>query len=389
MSQSFRYFGKSRAFRVDCFVLALGFVLGGCNLISRHSEGGDSSGSKVKDFGWDEDITLGPAPVQTPGTIQKEKIARNKDFCLKKSPEQCFTLILRIPSSDIIKDFGFSSLAMASGSPSFQKKLEEVCYGAWNHYKTSYETAVLRPVRQKWVNKIADFQCVYDFFSEEYIKEDASLPKGQSGASVRLTQFKVESVSTSADLNYVNFGLETTKLNLSYRSAFVKGPGSHGSWQPIKGLGVAPKPIVRKIGRDFVWKIVPERIEELVSQIDVAQVNDQTDQATKNFFKGAQTFVKDTLEAKTPFGPSLLLLGMGYHAWRDLCGGDQKRCHFSQTSTSKTIPTFEAAGELAPSSEANEFFRLTMIAMVEGVLDSIFESSEEQQLSKVYGLEIK
>ena len=48
------------------------------------------------------------------------------------------SLILRIPSEELIQDFGLSTLALGAESKGFRLKMDEACQAAWADYKQRY-----------------------------------------------------------------------------------------------------------------------------------------------------------------------------------------------------------------------------------------------------------
>jgi hypothetical protein len=287
----------------------------------------------------------------------------------------------------VVKDLGLSAFAMASRTTAFHIRNEEACTTAFNDYKKTYEKSPFNPKRRMWVNKVKDFQCVFAFFSKEYLREDANLPRGQLGASVRMTGFNIEGASTAGEVHSFKVGVESTKVKVSYRNAFYFGEGSQ--WQSAKGMGVAPRAAVKSLAREFSWQIDPPKVSEALDQIDLTNASSETDQAAKSFFTGAKDLVTETLSAKTPFGPALLLVGVGYQAWSEICGKSAQKCHISQKHSDKTVDLAASAQEIAPTSQANELFRLAIIKGVQATLDSLFENSPGEELTEVYGLEPK
>ena len=81
-----------------------------------------------------------------------------------------------------------------------------------------------------------------------------------------------------------------------------------------------------------------------------------------------------------------MLVGMGYNAFRSVCGEAGQRCSFTNEKTDMTDNVRQSLADLVPSSETNELFRLAVIRTIQTLLDETFQRTDAKQLEATFQL---
>ncbi len=347
-------------------------------------------GAEAK-FGWDDDLT--PPKNEnsqiTPNLSGSPRFDRS--FCRGAEPGSCFTFIVRVPTPDLISDMGLSVLALASGSTNFALRMDEACQAAWLDYKDRYKEASLKPLRRIFVNKIKKARCVFVPMSEEYVLENAPLADNEIGLSVRLTKFEIIGRNDSATVGFLKLLRDQTSIETQFRAVSTfRGKlvgGKKEPWLPVSSSNVSPMTTRQSFGKDVSWKFDTAAAIEILSKIDTTKVKDQTDQAVKSFVDKAKSAVGSAMGTKPSLGSSMILVGLGYEAYRSLCGEDRARCNITSSETSKTAAINEDLKDMVPTAEVNEIFRTAVIKSFQGIWDGVFEGSDKSNIGDQFKLQ--
>ncbi len=397
--------------------------------------------SELLDFGWDEDLKL-----DSPGHTPPGGVGQPKGFCRNHKPEECFTLIIRVPTAEVISDVGLSAMALASATPNFNVRSLEACQTAWQQFQADFGGARFRPVRANFAKKIKEFRCIIVPFNHEYVDEDSYIPKGQLALSVRLTKFMVTATDSSLDLNIVKFSKSSVNLNAEFRNVFIHGrpqtqseviqwPLNSQDWQPVREFNLHPAGLKLNFSKDFSWQILPEKAISLFngqdngsnlnfnssyvpswtpttmdpyalngsengSPVDSGINNgagnslinngagNSFNNTTKSFLNIAKDLITKSIANRSPLEASTLLLGVGFNAIKDICVNSEAQCRFTNTSTdvSKQYSDFsDGVKAIAPTAETNEFFRLALISTFKGAMNEFFETVPPEQIYTRFG----
>ena len=364
------------------------FAIAGISPLLQSCKTANNSGSGAQGFGWDEDVgDPTTKPSDLPATSSAPPLALDSNFCKGLSPGTCLTLVLRIPKADLVQDLGLSTLALGSSSLAMRSRLDEACQAAWLDYKTKYQADRLHKWRQRLVVKAVKMRCVYQFMSEETVLEDSKLAANEIGFSARLTKFSLSGTDFTGDVRNVGVHLKNTYVQAAFRNASLfigKNMGAKtGRWEVVKGMGVAPVDFKQAIDHDVNWQVdwptFKQAIEQVATHAPGASSN------ISAFFGQAKSAVGQIAAAGNPAAASVLMIGMGYNAYRTLCGEHAAECKVSTSSSDMTAGVNHELVDLVPSSETNELFRLAMIRTVQGVLDKIMIQADVSQMSAMIG----
>ena len=356
--------------------LALLLLLATSGLEACRSHGTPPSAAK---FDWDSDL----APLEIPKTDRTRPTNNyDRNFCKNMAPGSCLSLILRGPREELIQDLGLSTLALGAESKSFRLKMDEACLAAWTDYKAKYVGDAIRPLRNQVVRKVEKMRCIYLFMNEEVASEDSKLADNEIGLSVRLTKFDINAETKGGQIRGIGLALSSINSVTDFRSAFVYSGSdlrqTASGWQPAAGLDVKPISVKSQIDRSINWNIDLAALKENLAKIETTAPN--ADANVGAFVGQAKTLVGNMASLNNPLQSSLLLINIGYNAFRGLCGEDVEKCKVYTTKDSKNQALKDDLADLIPSSETNELLRLAMIRSVQGVLDSLFTQTNADQI---------
>ncbi len=359
-----------------------------------------SSSSSGTKFSWDEDLAPleKPAEAPPPGPPKSVAVLPDGSFCEGSEPGTCFSLVLRVPTKDLLSDFGLSTLALASQSQDMLTRLDEACATAWQHYQDTYRDDALRPLRQKLILKVQKMRCAFVFMTSEYLKEDLPLNPNEIGISARLTKFDIVGKNTAVEASVLSLAVASTVIQTDIRSVFVyggKAVGKNtGTWDAVKAFTYKPVAVKQTMDRDLTWNFDRAAVQAELDKLgDTASIAAQgpavkawIDQA-KSIVKGHGTAaIAASGAAAVPLSPAFALVGMGYGAYKAICSENAERCKLARTSVSKGAEVSADMEDLVPSSEVNEAFRMAVIKSVEGILDKVLETADKNQLTAAFDL---
>lgn len=349
-----------------------------------------TSASRAQGFGWDEDLK-DPETKSSFGPVVNESEI-DKEFCRNVSGKNCFTLAIRIPKKEMIEDLGLSVLALGSTSREIRSRLSEACTAAWADYKVRYRSDLVRKLRKKFVDKIDKMRCVFLFVDEEVADETLPLNENELGMSVRLTKFNLSGQSTQAKIRDVGLNFDSKAVEVGFRSTSVfgmdGGVNSQRKWQVALGIGAAPVVAESAMQRNIRWTFDKDAIFENLRKISTnsvgsgAIVGSFVDIAKSQLTEAGGPAVTATTSALGP----LVLVGMGYNAFRSLCGEKSELCQINGEKLDATSNLSQEFADLVPSSETNELFRLSLVKTIQSLLDESFARVDSKQLQEVFGL---
>ena len=337
-------------------------------------------------YDWEHDL----GDVKTkPSDLPTGAPAWDQGFCRGVRPGACLSLIIRVPKSDLVQDIGLSTLALGGSSKAMRSRLDEACQAAWGEYRQKYLYDTLHPVRRRLVTDVAKMRCIYLFMSEEVAQEDTKLAANEIAFSTRLTNFAIAGTAITGTVQGVGLQLKDTAVRARFRSAAIFGGTAvspqHAGWQSVTGLGAAPVAINQALNREIHWQL---DLKALAANLGKVATNGPAVQASvAAFFSQAKTAIGQIPSTANPAAASLLLIGMGYNAYRTMCGENAAACKVETTNTDMNPTVNHELADLVPSSETNELFRLAVVRTVEGILDQLLVSTNPTQLADKFGVQ--
>ncbi len=345
--------------------------------------------SQPKAFDWNTDL---PALETTPNDQARtwnDGSRFDQNFCKNQKPGTCFTLVLRVPTSELVQDLGLSVLALGNSSKAMRVRMDEACRTAWSEYRQKYLFDNFHPLRRDFVKGIEKMRCIFLFMGEEVATENLKLAKNEVALSARLTKFELLTSEISANARSLGGTLLSKAVQTQFRSVSLYSGSELGSsssgWQIGEGLGVAPLRAEGTMERKIQWNIDTSALQE--SLLGLAANTEASKTAVSSFLKQA----KDQIEiiassSQNPLSGSFLLVGMGYNAFRSLCGEDRQYCKLSSSQSSSTEVVQTDLADLVPSSDTNELLRLALIRSIQGVLDESLSQLNPEQVKANFGI---
>ncbi len=356
----------------------------------------EKKNATAKGFGWEEDLSSLPpptAPACGDGTVKPDGGATSqvcdlkkvnkydKKFCDKEAPGSCFTLVLRIPFTDLNSDYGLTALSLTSTNPNTNLRLTEACSTAWVQFLSQYQSNSLKPLRKEFANKIKKMRCIYNFFSSEYVAEDLPLGDNEIAISMRLSKFAIEGTNTTSSVNALTLKADSTKVAMSYRNLFAfKGKNikdGKGEWGSIPNFTKPSYQMSKKIGQTISWTFSLPTLQESLGKIDVASI---TEPSVKDFVIKSKETVQQILAGNNALAGSITMLGMGYQAVKAICGEGGAGCKVTKEDSSILNDQNAGLTTFVPNSAVNEVVRLALITSIQGLLDSYFEGADPKDV---------
>ena len=231
-------------------------------------------------------------------------------------------------------------------------------------------------------------RCIYLFMNKEVAGEDSKLAANEIAFSVRLTKFDIDAEVKGGQIRGMGLDLSSINVVTDFRSTFVYSGSdiqqTGAGWQPAKGLDVKPISVKFQIDRSVKWQVDLTALKDNLAKIETNALN--TDANVGAFIGQAKTMVGNMARTNNPLQSSLLLINIGYNAFRGLCGEDIEKCKVYSSKDNKNRALKDDLADLIPSSETSELLRLALIRSVQGVLDSLFTQTNADQIRHQFEL---
>lgn len=333
--------------------------------------------------------------VKANAAVQMPKV--DLGWCAKnqeKSPGHCLTIILRIPKPSMIKDIGLSILALAEDSKRLNPDLYEACGAGIAQYITKYapSRAIPRPVLQGFARKFRYARCiVHTLDTTEDQSKSIALHPNEMAIDLRLTKFEITQVAEKLNASVLRISGASVDVKTGYRSVTVSSGtagklfSKPGEWLSLPALGMHPHLTASKFTQDLVFDVNMKGLKKEVENITTKDPKDSLE-AAKSFLDQ----IKNTVLSQTPEGGAMVLIGMGIHAIKSLCGisqsgsPDPELCGYTRESGLKTQ---EVASNIElPSSENNELLRSAIIVSVASLIEDILKNGDRRVLNDTFQL---
>lgn len=144
---------------------------------------------------------------------------KDKEFCDGYEPNQCFTLLVRVPPSSLINDIGLALLNIGREEESgvrdlFLRKCDEGIkqYG--------YHTMFWGQIRREFFLELKDSRCMIQYLTEEN-DELPDLGPDHKTISVRLASFDITSFSSVANLGPASYNADKSRYTVTAEELMV------------------------------------------------------------------------------------------------------------------------------------------------------------------------
>lgn len=316
------------------------------------------------------------------------------NFCQDAAPGTCFTLALMIPENNFINDMGLSMLSFAAQTDRLKPFVHDACRDGLLEFfeENAKMNFPPRPLRHNFVAKIRKLRCViYPMRSYEDENFLPPLHPHELAITARLTKFEIEGREQKGQANAILFKRDSTAVLSSYRSPKIAAgkavPGSSGQWQDMNDLGREPRKVKGSFGSDISLSVDSAVLKQQLAKIDTSKPANEQGKAIVSFFKNAQAAAMSS----NPVGGAIVLIGMGYQAYKAVCGEgsssskDQQLCSYTKTSVLKTDDISASLPSLL-NSDQNETLRMAIVRGVQETLSDVFVHGQQKQIKQVFNI---
>lgn len=329
-------------------------------------------------------------------TVTRFASVSEDEFCQDRSPQECFTLILSIPSPNLEKSLGLSTLALASRSESFRVPLLRSCHRGLAAYIDGFG-GVAFSRRNRLFRGIEESRCVIDYVKRE-LYETPDLPQGQFGLAARLSGWSVNGSVSNSSLNAIDVTIKGATLDVSYRNAKVFGQPvgeDRSRWSDLIEADFL-RPFARRT--PMTTKSFTQSFsDEIQLRFSAAEGFSTIGNTLKSLeSSGSRDLISGFLAEAAQLGTSLTesgrlaasvsLLGIGLDALRSLCKED---CGKLQTETLEAVTLLNQAlaDESVVDSRSKAIYSDSHLVLPGKLIDDAFWNSSGGFLDDALGWE--
>lgn len=410
--------------------LMIGCMLTGMSLVSTPTACG--TGAKITrdpiaKLG-DNEVTLAPTPVNDPSRVEVEpsisklspvreetvsgadpsSIRSDPDlfrgnpqpaFCSGVMAGECLTLIIQVPGSVLQSSLGLGALGLALASPSYNSLLHRTCSEGLKVGLPVIESGL--PIMQrtgaakKLFSPFKRARCLYQVLSDESQTLPA-LEANETAIKVRLVDFTLNGSALSTNPVIGRFEFNESKMLTRFHDVSLNVPkgNSAGEWQPVRGgwnffdtatySGIFKTSDVNvTVARGLSFKVNGFGVAAYMNQVMEPFLNDST--RTQSLVKARAQIemmrmaVRSLRQGKSVVTSSLVLLGMGIDAIKDLCSTQGSDCRVEGKNTdlvSGMNELFDDGQPLASSSKALLIDALKYVPL--GLVRALYEHADQK-----------
>ena len=366
----FQIVGYSKLIKT-VLLLVTALTLNGCKI----------QGSKVS-FDWENDLESSPEPEDVSLPPAPSASAESLDGSAQcTSGQECFSLLINIPSRTLIADHGMAILAMARDSENMATNLKNACRKGIQNFVDQYRNDRFHPVSQKVANKLEKIgnentRCVFNFFDEEKNAgaEAFISNKGDQefGLSIRLTRLGFMNTTLGATADILSFSRDSSSISVDYRDALVFGRANQILRNNSGAAELDQLSFTKNMENQFQFNLDFKTLKDRIAKIDLTKVS----------IPSVKAFIDQAQNALTGMsGDALAMASMGISVARDLC--KDNKCTIENTSNENQL---EVALDTPVPTEVNEQLRLAMVRLIEGSLRDSIEKGYRMQFQSQWDL---
>lgn len=410
--------------------ILLGCVLTGMSLVSTPTACGTNariSREPIAQVG-DNDVTNVPNPLLDTGRVEVEpEISRltpvreetvsgiepsaiksdaalfqakpEPAFCAGLKPGECLTLIVQVPGSVLQSSLGLGALGLSLASPSYNSLLHRTCSEGLKVGLPVVEAGlpIIRRsgVAKKLFQPFKRVRCIYQVLTDE----GAQPPKTESNETalkVRLVDFSLNGNAVSTNPVIGKFEFNESKMLTRFHDVSINVPTGAlaGEWQPVRGgwnifdtatySGIFKTSDVNvTVARGLSFKANGFGITSYMNQVLEPFLNDST--RTQSLAKAKaqvemmRMAVRNLRQGKSVVNSSLVLVGMGLDAIKDLCQSPGSDCKVAGKDTDLVSILNESFDNGRPLESASKALLIDALKYVPlGVVRAVYEHADEK-----------
>jgi len=320
-------------------------------------------------------------------------------FCSGLKAGECLTLVIQVPGSVLQSSLGLGALGLSLASPSYSALLHRTCSEGLKVGLPVIESGlpIIRRsgVAKKLFSPFKRTRCVYQVLSDEATELPAVEPN-ETALKVRLVDFALSGSALSTNPVIGKFEFNESKMLTRFHDVSLNVPtGSFaGEWQPVRGgwnffdtatySGIFKTSDVNvTVARGLSFKVNGFGVAAYMNQVMEPFLNDST--RTQSLVKARAQIemmrmaVRSIRQGKSVVTSSLVLLGMGLDAIKDLCSTKGSDCRVEGKNTDLVTginDLFDDGQPLESNSKALLIDALKYVPL--GLVRAVYEHADEK-----------
>lgn len=338
-----------------------------------------------------------PAAIKSDKQLFETKAA--PAFCSGLKAGECLTLVIQVPGSVLQSSLGLGALGLALASPSYNALLHRTCSEGLKVGLPVVEAGlpIIRRngVAKKLFSPFKRARCVYQVLTEESELPPTPEPN-ETSLKIRLVDFSLRGSAISTNPVIGRFEFRESRMLNRFHDVSVNVPtGVHSrEWQPVRGgwnlfdtatySGIFKTSDVNiTIARGLSFKVNGFGVAAYMNQVLEPFLNEST--KTQSLVKARAQIemmrmaVRGLRQGTSVVNSSLVLIGMGLDAIKDLCRTPGSDCRVQGKNTdlvSELEVSFDDGQPLPSASKALLIDALKYVPL--GLLRAVFEHADEK-----------
>lgn len=320
-------------------------------------------------------------------------------FCSGLKAGECLTLVIQVPGSVLQSSLGLGALGLALASPSYSALMHRTCSEGLKVGLPVVEAGlpIMRRngVAKKMFSPFKRARCLYQVLTDE-----AALPPvleaNETGIKVRLVDFSLNGSALSSNPVIGRFEFNESKMLTRFHDVSINVPvGSNANeWQPVRGgwnffdtatySGIFKTSDVNvTVARGLSFKVNGFGVAAYANQVLEPFLNDAT--RTQSLVKARaqvemmRMAMRSLRQGKSVVTSSLVLIGMGLDAIKDLCKTPGSDCRVQGKDSdlvSELDNAFDNGQPLESTSKALLIDALKYVPL--GLVRAVYEHADEK-----------
>ena len=346
-----------------------------------------------------EATVSGEDPLAVRSDAKIFEVKDNPSFCSGLQAGECLTLVIQVPSSLVQSSLGLGALGLALAAKDYNDLLHRTCSEGLRVGLPVIEAGLpvtrRNGVARKLFSPFKRARCVYQVLASESVVPP-QLAENETGLKVRLVDFALNGSAVSSNPVIGKFEFKESKMLTRFHDVSLRVPAADRStdWEPVRGgwnlfdtatySGVFKTSDVNvTVNRGLIFKANGFGIASYLNTVVEPFLNDST--RTQSLVKAKaqvemmRMAVRSLRQGKSVVTSSLVLLGMGMDAIKQLCtapGSDCRVQNSDKTLVNELNSAFDNGQPLESESKALLIDALKYVPL--GLLRAVFEHADEK-----------
>ena len=325
----------------------------------------------------------------------------DRSFCAGFRAEECLTFVIQVPGTMLQSSLGLGALGLALASKGYSDMLHRTCSEGLKVGLPVIEAGLPLLKRNGNAKRIFSsykkVRCLYQVLTDE-AEQAPQLAPNETGIKVRLVDFNLNGTAISSNPVIGRFEFNESKMVTSFHDVSVRVPQPQGStdWEPVKGgwnpfdgatyAGVFKTSGVNVVvNRGLVFKANGFGIANYLNTVLEPFLDDS--KKTEALVKAnaqiemMRMAVKSLRQGRNVVTSSLILIGMGFDAIKQLCTAPGSNCKVQDNGkdlVAEMNTAFENGEPLDSRSKALLIDALKYVPI--GILRGVYAHSDEKVL---------